>query len=265
MAYTITMMQDAAREWWMQWLRSRGGQEPTNLQELERAMIYRFGNQPKEQSARAELRNICQLRTESVRAYSSRFSMLLGHLPQYDDAWAKDLFTSGLTTRVAELLMLKNPPTLQDQMVEAERIEITFKTAQNTRAGGSQSATATTTSQGNTGFRGTPGGWRARGRGRRGGRNRGGQNGQNGGRAHPARRGDQRTGFICFKCGGEGHAAAVCPSVTSDRGGRGGRHFQRGRRSRGRGQGRMINAGMATEDHVEDQGNPSTSSQNQEN
>ena len=84
--------------------------------------------------ARAEVRVIKQQKGESVRVYAARFHRLLGHLLTYDEAWVKDQFSSGLTPRVAELLLLKSPRSLQDFAVEAERIEVTMKYAQHTRA-----------------------------------------------------------------------------------------------------------------------------------
>ena len=53
---------------------------------------------------------------------------------RYDEEWAKDQFASGLAPRVAELLLLKAPRSLQDYMVEAERVEMTLRYAQHTRA-----------------------------------------------------------------------------------------------------------------------------------
>lgn len=225
--------------------------------------MYRFGNHTKEQTARAELRTIGQFKNESVRAYSARFSRLLEHLPQYDDAWAKDLFISGLTTRVAELLLLKNLPNLQDQMVEAERIEITMKYAQNTRAGGSHTTSVNNPTQVSGAGRGFRGGWRARGPGRRGG-GRGPAGGRNGGRNQQRGNGRNQASITCYTCGGAGHMSAVCPSTIS---GRGGRHGERGGRTRGRSRGRFTaNAGMVmNDDHDEDESAPSTSSQTQEN
>ena len=45
----------------------------------------------------------------------------------YNEAWAKDQFSSGLAPRGAELLLLKSPRSLQDFAVEAKRIEVTLK------------------------------------------------------------------------------------------------------------------------------------------
>ena len=71
--YTLTMLQDAAREWWTQWVRARGGLEPHNFEELAAALSRRFGNRTKETVARAELRTIRQQKGENVRTYSARF------------------------------------------------------------------------------------------------------------------------------------------------------------------------------------------------
>ena len=131
--YALTFLQDAAREWWIGTIRSTG-REPGTWQELADALRARFGHRTKEMTARAELRVIKQQKGESVRVYAARFNRLLGHLPGFDEAWAKDQFSSGLMPRVAELLLLKSPRSLQDYMVEAERVEVTLKYAQHTRA-----------------------------------------------------------------------------------------------------------------------------------
>ena len=88
------------------------GREPSTWQELADALQARFGHRTKEMIARAELHVIKQQKGESVRVYAARFHWLLGHLPTYDEAWAKDQFSSGLAPRVAELLLLKSPRSL---------------------------------------------------------------------------------------------------------------------------------------------------------
>ena len=135
--YALTFLQDAAREWWIGTIRSTG-REPGTWQELADALRARFGHRTKEMTARAELRVIKQQKGESVRVYAARFNRLLGHLPGFDEAWAKDQFSSGLMPRVAELLLFKSPRSLQDFMVEAERVEVTLKYAQHTRASKAQ-------------------------------------------------------------------------------------------------------------------------------
>ena len=160
--YALTFLQDAAREWWINRIRMTG-REPGTWQELAEALRARFGHSTKEMTARAELRVIKQQKGENVRVYAARFHRLLGHLPTFDEAWAKDQFSSGLAPRVAELLLLKSPRSLQDFAVEAERIELTMKYAQHTRATeGQNQAAASSSNQGNRG------GWYGRGRQGRG-------------------------------------------------------------------------------------------------
>ena len=87
--YALTFLQEAAREWWINTICSTG-REPGTWQELADALRARFGHRTKEMTARAELRVIKQQKGESVRVYAARFNCLLGHLPGYDEAWAKD-------------------------------------------------------------------------------------------------------------------------------------------------------------------------------
>ena len=220
-AFTVTMLQDAAREWYNQWLHTRGNVEPRDLEEFAAALRHHFGNKTKEQVARAELRNIHQKMNESVRAYAARLSRWLGHLPTYDQSWAKDLFAAGLNVKIAELLLLKAPSDLQSMMIEAECIEVTVRYVQQTKTGGS--AKMSTTGSESTGYRGG-----RRGSGRRGGGRRGGPSAGRGGQSYG--RGQDFAGMVCYNCGGTGHKASMCPSAIQGQG-RG-----RGRNNRGRSQ-----------------------------
>lgn len=229
--FTLTLLQDAAKEWWIQWVRQRGGVEPSTFEELAAALYDRFANRSKERVAQAELRTIQQLKNENIRTYAARFTRLLGHLHNYDEGWAQDQFTSGLEPKVAEYLLLKDPQSLQEAMVEAEHIEVTLRYAKITRAVESTSVARARNQQGESWQRC----WRKEG-------------GQDRGAGQRNQRLDQSENFLynCHYCGGFGHKSAVCPSWGNDRG-QGRYRGDRKRRSGGSGQGRqMQNAGIAT-------------------
>ena len=122
-AYAATLLQDAASDWWHSLLKTRGGMRPRNFVEFADLLGRRFGSSTRVDRARAELRNIRQGQSESVRAYSTRFEALLGKLPSWDADWAKTQFIWGLHGRVAELVTIASPADL-------------FSAIQESRAGG---------------------------------------------------------------------------------------------------------------------------------
>ena len=83
-AYAATLLQDAASNWWHSLLKTRGGMRPRNFVEFAELLGRRFGSSTRVDRARAELRNIRQGQSETVRAYSTRFEALLGKLPSWD-------------------------------------------------------------------------------------------------------------------------------------------------------------------------------------
>ena len=91
-AYAATLLQDAASDWWHSLLKTRGGMRPRNFVEFADLPGQRFGSSNRVNRARAELRNIRQGQSETVRAYSTRFEALLGKLPSWDQDWAKTQF-----------------------------------------------------------------------------------------------------------------------------------------------------------------------------
>ena len=237
-AYAATLLQDAASNWWHSLLKTRGGLRPRNFVEFADLLGRRFGSSTRVDRARAELRNIRQGQSESVRAYSTRFEALLGKLPSWDADWAKTQFIWGLHGRVAELVTIASPADLFSAIRKAEQVEMARSFAY---MGGAQ--------QQPRGF-----GWQGRGRGSRGWfatvqaepqpqayaqqdapgpqfnvANAAGAGGRGRGRLSANQ---------CRKCHGYGHWAFQCPSRGGARGRRGGR---RGRG--GRGGGRNTGAG----------------------
>ena len=152
-AYAATLLQDAASDWWHSLLRTRGGMRPRNFVEFADLLGQRFGSNTRVDRARAELRNIRQGQSETVRAYSTRFEALLGKLPSWENDWAKSQFLWGLHGRVAELVAISSPAKLHAAIRQAEQVEMACSFAY---MGGAQQQP-----------RGGAG-WRGRGRGARG-------------------------------------------------------------------------------------------------
>ena len=123
-AYATTLLQDAAADWWHALLKTRGGMRPRNFVEFADLLGRHFGSSNHVDHARAELRNIRQGQSESVRAYSTRFEALLGKLPSWDADWAKTQFIWGLHRRVAELVIIASPADLFSAIHKAEQVEL---------------------------------------------------------------------------------------------------------------------------------------------
>ena len=123
-AYTATLLQEAAADWWVALLWERSGSRPADWAEFTVLLSKRFGSSTRVDWARAELRNIRQGQSESVRSYSTRFEALLGKIPTFDREWAKVQFVWGLHQRVAKLVTIAEPSDLHAAIDQAEKIEM---------------------------------------------------------------------------------------------------------------------------------------------
>ena len=123
-AYTSTLLQGAAIDWWVALLRERGGRRPSHFEELAALLEQRFGSTNRVMRARATLRNIQQNHSEDVRSYSTRFEELVGKLPTFDEDWAKSQFVWGLHGEIAAMVVIAAPTTLASAIEIAERVEM---------------------------------------------------------------------------------------------------------------------------------------------
>ena len=147
-AYTATLLQDAAADWWMALLKERSGMRPADFPEMAVLLQKRFGSTTRVDRVRADLRNIKQGQSESVRLYSTRFEALLSKLPSFDAEWAKTQFIWGLHQRVAELVVIAKVGDLHAAINHAEHIEM----AHNFVSGNVQGQKAGTPFRGRGGF-----------------------------------------------------------------------------------------------------------------
>ena len=138
-AYAATLLQEAAADWWMALLRERSGRRPDDWAEFTVLLAKRFGSSTRIDRARAELRNIRQGQSETVRSYSTRFESLLGKLPTFDREWAKTQFVWGLHQRVAELVTIASPSDLHAAINHAEKVEMARSFAASGQQGQKQS------------------------------------------------------------------------------------------------------------------------------
>ena len=88
-AYTATLLQEAAADWWVSLLKERNGRRPNDFLELTVLLEKRFGSSTRVDRARADLRNIRKGQSETIRSYYTRLEALLGKLPTFDKEWAK--------------------------------------------------------------------------------------------------------------------------------------------------------------------------------
>ncbi|MCV6611761.1 MAG: retrotransposon gag domain-containing protein, partial [Amphritea sp.] len=132
----------------MSLLKERHGVRPTDFPELAGLLQKRFGSSTRVDRARADLRNIRQAQSETVRSYSTRFEALLSKLPSFDAEWAKTQFIWGLHQRVAELVVIAKPGDLAAAINQAEHIEM----ARNFASGNIPSQKTGTPFRGRGGF-----------------------------------------------------------------------------------------------------------------
>ena len=229
-AYAATLLQEAAADWWVALLRERSGRRPEDFAEFTVLLCKRFGSSTRVDRARAELRNIRQGQSETVRSYSTRFESLLGKLPTHDREWAKVQFIWGLHQRIAELVTIASPSDLHAAINQAEKIEM----ARSFAATGQQGPKQGNLNRGRGNF------YRGRGRFNAVQVTQGGNSSntyqptpqlavQQSNYAGPRPLGRNQ----CGKCRGWGHWAKDCPSPANMRGGRG--RMMHGRRGGHRG------------------------------
>ena len=134
-AYTATLLQEAAADWWVSLLKERNGRRPDDFLELTVLPEKRFDSSTRVDRARADLRNIRQGQSETVRIYSTRFEALLGKLPTFDKEWAKTQFIWGLHQRIAELVTIAGPSDLHVAINHAEKVEMARNLAASGQGG----------------------------------------------------------------------------------------------------------------------------------
>ena len=108
-AYMATLLQDAAADGWASLLKERCGVRLADYLAMSVLLQKRFGSTTCVDQARAELWNIKQQQTESVRPFSTRFEALLAKLPTFDKEWVKTQYIWGLHQRIAELVVIVEP------------------------------------------------------------------------------------------------------------------------------------------------------------
>ena len=124
-----------AVDWWVALLCEGSGRHPDDWAEFMVLLAKRFGSLTRVDRARAELCDIQQGQSESIRTYSTRFEALLGKLPSFDRDWAKTQFIWGLHSRVAELGVIARPAALHAGIRKAEEIEMARNVAYGGQAG----------------------------------------------------------------------------------------------------------------------------------
>ena len=83
-AYTATLLQEVAADWWVSLFQKRNGRPPDDFFELTILLEKRFGSSTRVDRAQADLQNIRQGQSETVRSYSTRFEAFSGNLPTFN-------------------------------------------------------------------------------------------------------------------------------------------------------------------------------------
>ena len=82
-AYTVTLLRDAAHEWYTGYERRNRG-PPRDWAQLSTALLERFGSNIRSQEAQSQLMSISQGQ-RALRKYASQFEALLGRLDSYGE------------------------------------------------------------------------------------------------------------------------------------------------------------------------------------
>ena len=124
-AYTATLFQEAAHEWYMSFEhRNRG--PPRDWAMLVAALLDRFGSNIRSQEAQSQLMSISQ-GSRAVRDYASQFETLLGRLDSYDEGHMLNLFIWGLQPDLARSVSLHYPQSIAKAVSLAETTELAIK------------------------------------------------------------------------------------------------------------------------------------------
>ena len=107
-AYAATLLLEVAADWWVSFLKERHGKRPEDFAEFCVLLEKGFGSLTRVDRAIAELQDIWQGQSESIRAYSTHFESLLRKLPSFDKEWAKTQFVWSLHTCVPSWWLLQD-------------------------------------------------------------------------------------------------------------------------------------------------------------
>ena len=124
-AYSVTLLRDAAHEWYMGYER-RHRQPPRDWAQLASLMLERFGSNIRSQEAQSQLMSISQGQ-RPVREYASQFETLLGRLDSYDEAMLLNQFVWGLQPELARSVSLHYPKSIAQAVSLAETTELAVK------------------------------------------------------------------------------------------------------------------------------------------
>ena len=233
-AYAITLLREAAHDWWQSYLSRRRNVLPPDWATLSAALLDRFGSKLRAKQALADIMTL-QQGNRSVREYAAEFEKNTGRLDSSDEATLLQLFVWGLQRDIAEKVSLAHPTSLANAIAAAEEIELAVRFSRRPIAHAQHTSGQKTASY-NTGNKGA----RSKGRWYRGrGGNRGGTQyfaGNRGGGQQTQSRNVMSLGnnITCHRCGRQGHIAPNCPQKSNYRGGSQNGRNGGGRRGNGR-------------------------------
>ena len=200
-AYVATLLTGAAQLWWQRYLKQHGG-PPLTVEELEYALIKRFGNSSKEQTAMASLLHIKQHDNESVHAYALRFEQALDQVSSFDEQWIKNIFIWGLQSNIATQVALARTRSLDATIQTALQVDQALKF--------SRKPTSTAAGRGGNRGRGSRGRWSATEATGRGGSGTSGSSGGRGQGTTATTTTQTRAQLKCTYCGQVGHTQNTC-------------------------------------------------------
>ena len=125
-AYAITLLREAAHDWWQSYLSRRQNVLPPDWATLSAALLDRFGSKLRGKQALADIMTLEQ-GNQSVRQYAAEFEKNTGCLDSSDKPTLLQLFVWGLQRNIGEKVSLPHPTSLANAIAAAEEVELTVR------------------------------------------------------------------------------------------------------------------------------------------
>ena len=122
-----TYLKNTALQWWVTQNQPPNSSRLSTWPAFATAIRLRFQPVAASRAARTQLRSFSQDKL-SLADYVSKFYALLNLIPDMAEADQIDYFINGLRTGLQKDVLIQDPPTLQDAMIKAQKIDSLLQT-----------------------------------------------------------------------------------------------------------------------------------------